>query len=78
MRTAVKPLIVNFMFPQVPKEVSESEFKTIYDPQTQITYFMGGGQPNGSRSYDGYKRTRERESGSSVHERNDAERWTDD
>ena len=49
----------------------------IYDPKTQTTMFMGGGGGSASRSYDGYKGTKQR-SGGGYETHNDAERWTDD
>jgi len=83
MRTSnVNPLITNFMVPKKPQVVSADEVKVVYDPQSQITLFMGGGGGGGSRrnttrSQDGYKRTVETtEYGYYAH--NDAERWTDD
>lgn len=75
--TNVNPLITNFMVPKTPKTVSASNVKIIYDAQNQITLYMGGGG-SPSRSNDGYKQTRERQSGSSYWTHNDAERYTDD
>lgn len=76
--TDVNPLITNFIIPQMPEVVSPNEIKMIYDPQSQITLFMGG-KSSPTRSYDGYKKTKEKsEACSGYIERNDAERWTDD
>lgn len=66
------------MTPKTPEVVSASDIKMIYDPQNQITIFMGGRKSGSSRSYDGYKKTRERQSGTSYIDHNDAERYTDD
>lgn len=86
MRTEsnVNPLIVNFMKPQQPQVVSADEVKVIYDPKSQITFFMGGGgsggggsRSRGTRSQDGYKHTKET-TYSGYYEHNDAGRWTDD
>lgn len=77
MRTSVNPLITNFIVPQKPEVVSENEIQMIYDPQKQITLFMGGGRRSSTRSNDGYKRTDTRTNGGLLTE-NDAERWTDD
>lgn len=74
--TNVNPLVTRFMVPTMPETVSESEVKIIYDPQKQTTFYMGGRQ-GPTRSYDGYKKTREKLPGS-TYEHNDAERWTDD
>ena len=54
--TKVNPLITNFMTPKTPEVVSENNIKMIYDPQSQITIYMGGNS-GPSRSYDGYKKT---------------------
>lgn len=77
MRTTVNPLITNFMVPGKPTVVLESEMQIVYDPKEQITFLMGGGSSSGSRSYDGYKSTKEK-TGGGYYEHNDAERWTDD
>lgn len=74
--TTVKPLITNFMAPHMPEVVSSDEVKFIYDPQSQITLYMGGGNGK-TRSNDGYKGTKEKVNGG-YYEHNDAERWTDD
>ena len=76
--TTVNPLITNFMSPRKPEVVSASEIGIIYDPQNQITIYMGGGRSGSSRSNDGYKNTREHTHGANYIERNDAERYTDD
>ena len=76
--TKVNPLITNFMTPKTPEVVSENDIRLIYDPQSQITIYMGGGKSRPSRSNDGYKKTITKESGKSYWEHNDAERWTDD
>lgn len=75
--TKVNPLITNFITPQTPEVVSENDIRLIYDPQSQITIYMGGGKSRPSRSNDGYKRTKEKTS-YGYWEYNDAERWTDD
>ena len=76
--TNVNPLITNFMSPKTPEVVSENDIKMIYDPQSQITIYMGGNSGS-SRSYDGYKRTELSYSYGTVYRtENDAERWTDD
>lgn len=75
--TNVNPLITNFIVPQTPEVVSANEIKMIYDPQSQITIYMGGGRSSSSRSNDGYKGTKERTNGG-YWEHNDAERYTDD
>jgi len=75
--TKVNPLIANFMVPETPKVFSEKEMTLIYDPKSQITFLMGGNS-GPSRSYDGYKGSRWRDAGGSIHTGNDAERWTDD
>ena len=80
--TNASPLIMNFMKPEVHNVESIDVITVMYDPQTQITYLMGGGGGSrGSRSYDGYKRTKHevtyRQGGGSW-TTNDAERWTDD
>ena len=74
--TKVNPLITNFMTPKTPEVVSENNIRLIYDPQSQITIYMGG-KSGPSRSYDGYKNTKER-THCGYNEYNDAERWTDD
>ncbi|GEM_PF-6134763 len=76
--TNVNPLITNFMSPKTPKVVKSEEIGLIYDPQSQITIYMGGGKSRPSRSNDGYKKTITKQSGTSYWEHNDAERWTDD
>jgi hypothetical protein len=75
--TTVNPLITNFMSPRKPEVVSASEIGIIYDPQKQITFYMGGGKSGSSRSNDGYKGTKEKTNGG-YYEHNDAERYTDD
>lgn len=75
--TNVNPLITNFIVPKTPETVSASDVKIIYDAQNQITFYMGGNS-GPSRSHDGYKTTRERLSGTTIKEQNDAERYTDD
>ncbi len=75
--TNVNPLITNFMSPKTPEVVKSEEIGLIYDPQSQITIYMGGGKSRPSRSNDGYKRTKEKQNGG-YWEHNDAERWTDD
>ena len=76
--TKVNPLITNFMTPKTPEVVSENNIKMIYDPQSQITIYMGGNS-GPSRSYDGYKKTwKEARGGGGCAYFNDAERWTDD
>jgi hypothetical protein len=75
--TTVNPLITNFMSPRKPKVVSASEIGIIYDPQSQITIYMGGGRSSSSRSNDGYKRTVEK-TYAGYCASNDAERYTDD
>lgn len=76
-RTKVTPLMTNFMQPHKAEVVSENDTKLIYDPQTQVTMLLGGGNDRGTRSYDGYKETRKRVNGGYLGS-NDAERWTDD
>lgn len=75
--TNVNPLITNFITPKTPKVVSEDEVKVIYDHQSQVAFYMGGGKSGKSRSNDGYKLTRE-ESPGRVNHTNDAPRYTDD
>lgn len=77
MRITVNPLIANFMVPEEPRVISDREMQIVYDPKEQITFLMGGGSSSGSRSYDGYKSTKEKNSGG-YYEHNDAEHWTDD
>lgn len=74
--TNVNPLITNFMSPKTPEVVTSEEIGLIYDPQSQITIYMGG-KSGPSRSFDGYKNTKEKQSGG-YWEHNDAERYTDD
>ena len=74
--TNVNPLITNFMSPKTPEVVTSEEIGLIYDPQSQITIYMGG-KSGSSRSNDGYKRTREKTNGG-YYEQNDAERYADD
>lgn len=78
MRTLpnVKPLIVNFMVPETPQVVSPEEAAIIYDPQSQITIYMGGNS-GPTRSNDGYKFTREKTNYGYM-QKNDAGRYTDD
>ena len=79
--TNANPLIMNFMKPEVRNVDSKDTITVMYDPQTQITYLMGGGGgrvSRGTRSYDGYRETVEKDSGTSYYRHNDAERWTDD
>ena len=75
--TNVKPLITNFMTHKTPEVVTPEEIGLIYDPQSQITIYMGG-KSGPSRSHDGYKKTVEKDSGESYYTHNDAERYTDD
>ena len=79
MRTSTnyRPLIMNYIKPTAPEVLSHDEVTACYDPQNQVTYFLGGGNSRGTRSYDGYKETKERNS-SGYYTGNDAERWTDD
>lgn len=74
--TNVKPLIVNFMVPESPKVVSAEEATIIYDPQSQITIYMGGNS-SPTRSKDGYKFTREKDD-YGYRQGNDAGNYTDD
>ena len=76
--TNVNPLILNYMEPENPKVFSAEEMTVVYDPKSQITFFMGGAPSRPTRSYDGYKMTRQRHQESCVSEHNDAEKWTDD
>ena len=76
--TNVNPLITRFMVPRIPETVDASDVKIIYDPHEQTTSFYMGGKGKPTRSYDGYKDTKEQLSGSSTYTHNDAERWTDD
>ncbi len=81
MRTSsrINPLIANFIIPQTPKVVNAEESALIYDPQSQITLFMGGGSKSPSRCQDGYKATNSAgHAGEGAYGRNDAERYTDD
>jgi hypothetical protein len=64
------------MSPKTPEVVTSEEIGLIYDPQSQITIYMGGNSGH-SRSNDGYKGTKEKTNGG-YWEHNDAERYTDD
>lgn len=75
--TNVNPLITNFMSPKTAEVIASEDFSLIYDPQSQITIYMGG-KSGPSRSNDGYKDTRERQPGGGYWQHNDAERYTDD
>ena len=76
MTTSIRPLMVGFMTPYVPKTVKAEESKIIYDPTTQLTFFMGG-KSGPTRSNDGYKHTVE-QGPHGTYTSNDAERYTDD
>lgn len=75
--TNVNPLITRFMVPRIPETVDANDVKIIYDPHEQTTSFYMGGKGKPSRSYDGYKDTKEEKNSTIIHH-NDAERWTDD
>ena len=76
--TSVKPLMVNFIVPETPKVVSKEDVSIIYDPQSQITIYMGGNS-GPTRSHDGYKDTRDyNPSTNTLYYHNDASRYTDD
>ena len=75
--TNVNPLILNYMEPENPKVFSAEEMTVVYDPKSQITFFMGGAPSRPTRSYDGHKMTRQKDNGG-YNEHNDAEKWTDD
>ena len=78
--TNANPLIMNFMKPEVRNVDSKDTITVMYDPQTQITYLMGGGgSPRATRSWDhgSGRRTAHREKGQ-YFTSHDEDRYTDD